>query len=251
MSGDDHRAARRELLAEGNRLQQAYRASKPADSSLAAAADTLRTRYRDSLPVITVSRSPLSDRLVERAMDVVDFDGWFWDYDNAVRPLPQRGDGWLAMSGAARLTEPVTAAPFDCHPGPDLPYVVPGMLRRPGTYAVISQLDVGRHTCWAINYFGPGRPYPLIHEWGIDRNDLHDSGGYWRADDAYIAFNRDVDFELRPWLETGQLLWVAPGDSEFTLRSGAADCPYLELDGDRRGQIIRNGDIHTYEFRGS
>lgn len=245
----DDLESRRALLAEGNRLYAEYLAVGSKGMDLFFRATELHTRYRDSLPTVTVSRCPITGQLARRAMDVVDFDGWYWKSPNPLRPPAHRAGRWLAMSGATRLVEPVTAAPFDAMPGPDLPFVVPGMLARPDTYAVLSEVPIGRHTGWAVNYFGP-RAYPLIHEWGTDKNDLHDPIGYWCADVEYDRLNLESDFDLLPWLESGQLRWIAPGDTEFTLSSGAADCPYLGLEGEGCGQVIRDGGIHRYRFRG-
>ncbi|MBL1075196.1 hypothetical protein JK358_12415 [Nocardia sp. 2] len=242
---------RRALLDEGNRLREKYRG----DGYTAAGKEALyqlyelQDAYRAQLPEVSVSRCPFTGVEVRWPLDDVDLDGWFWDWDKPARrlvnPVPRT---WLAMGGAVRLAEPVTAAPFMCKPGPDAPYVIPQLLEVPEVRAVVAEVPIGRHTGWATTYFATIRPtdIPLENTWGSQKYDVYDTGGQWRAWSEHRRLLREYDFELRPWLESGKLLWIAPGDSGVTLREGVAECPYLDIDGERRRQRIHNGEINRF-----
>ena len=50
------------------------------------------------------------------------------------------------------------------------------------------------------------------------------------------------DFELAPWMESGKLLWIEPGDVSLALRRGLPS-PYVDLPGVREEQIIAGGRV--------
>ena len=54
-------------------------------------------------------------------------------------------------------------------------------------------------------------------------------------------FDEDKEYDLRPWLESGRLRWIAPGDDSLELRTGADGCPYLDLPGERRRRYLQDG----------
>lgn len=239
------------LLAEGNRLAALYRdgGSKSADINFMFDAQDLHDVYRAELPEVVVARCPFTGEVVRWALDNVDLDGWFWDYEHPVRrrmnPVPRK---WLAMGGAVRLAEPIAVAPFRVEPGPDVPYVVPEILGAEGIRAVVSQIPIGPHTGWAITYFGEHRPrdLPLQNTWGSQKYDVYDDAGHWRAWSEYYRTTSDYDFELRPWVESGKLLWIAPGDGDAVLREGVAGCPYLDIGGTRLNQAIHKGEVRRF-----
>ncbi|WP_330183380.1 hypothetical protein OHB26_06855 [Nocardia sp. NBC_01503] len=236
------------LLEEGTRLSELYRAVGYTEEGKAAIYRVieLRKQYAELMPGMPVSRCPFTREAVSWPMDTVDLDGWFWEWDKpSRRRVSKVPPTWLAMGGAMRLSEPVTPAPFDCMPGPGVPYVVPRLLDLADTRAVIAEVPVGRHTGWAITYFTTRRPDGLALEdlWGGKTYDLYDSQGNWRAWSEFPQSHIDYSFDLRPWLESGKLSWIAPGDDSAVLREGVADCPYIDLEGDRQMQLIYDGNI--------
>ena len=242
----DVAALRGQLLAEGNRLAaQGRDAAAAGDREAARSARTrwwtLRSRYADQLPDVTVARSPDTGALVRWPIDTIDLDGWFWDHDLPARRDPQPPPGWLTMTGALRLAAPPTPAPFTCAPGADVPAVIPRILTQPGVRAVLAEVPIGPHTGWTVTYFGPRPPFPLANLWGTDRYPAAGPGGWgW---DTEPPEGHDNDYELGTWLDSGRLLWITPGDPTARLRSGPADCPYLDLPGRRTPAIIRDGAV--------
>lgn len=249
---DESRRFRNDLLAEGNRLQgrSVRLGATPEGNEAASRSGELRRQYREWLPEVPVARSPFTDELTTWPIDIVDLDGWYWNWNNPIRRRKSRvPTDWLAMGGAMLLAEPITPMPFDfCMPGPDVPYVVPRLLDLPDTRAVLAQVPVGRHTGWTMTYFTTRRPrrFPLENLWGSQEYDVYDDAGHWRAWGEHPQNLLEYSFDLRPWLDSGKLLWTAPGDSGATLRSGAADCPYLDLPGQRRMQMITEGTVRLW-----
>lgn len=242
----DIAAERAFLLAEGYRMTSAMGNGPRPDRYV-----ELRRRYRELLPAVPVARCPHSGGLLRWFMDPWGLDGWAWEYSVVGKQPPDRPPLWLCTNGAMRLTPPLEDTVQMVRPGPGVPYVVPRILRCSGVRAVISQVPVGAHTGWVISYFGP-KPdgVTLVNNWGKHEYYVYDDTGKW------LGWNSDekdqrigqYDFELTPWLRSGKLLWVVPGDESMTLREGADDCPYVDLPGDRRcvdvwrGKVARAGD---------
>jgi hypothetical protein len=213
----------------------------------------LQAWYRGWVPRVPVARCPHSRQVVAFPVDTVDLDGWFWEYDLPVRPYhwDELPPTWLAMAGAMRLREPLASVPFEARPGPEVPYVIPRILdRREDVRAVIAEIPVGPHTGWAITYFALGQiQAKLVSTWGEATYHWRSDDGRWHWEDGgwtpeYFDFKYgDNDYDLGPWLRSGKLLWIAPGDTELTLRSGEAGCPYTGLSGSRHMSHIRDGRI--------
>ena len=127
-------------------------------------------RYEQLLPEVTVARCPHSGALVRWPIDTAGLDGWFWELKAPMRRKPPlQPPLWLAMNGAMRLAKPVEYTRYLVVPGPDVPFVVPRILKSPGVRAVLAQVPVGAHTGWTISYFGP-KPenVRLVNLWGTE-----------------------------------------------------------------------------------
>ncbi|MFD3507569.1 hypothetical protein [Nocardia sp. NPDC058666] len=242
---------RQALLDEGNRLKRLYKDLGYTDEGEKAIyqAIELGKQYRELLPDVLVSRCPFTDEPVRWPMDTVDLDGWYWDSENPIRRvvdpvLPT----WLAMGGAVRLVEPLTSAPFFRKPGPDRPYVIPRILERPTVRAVIAQIPIGPHTGWNTTYFSTQRAVgvPLENFWGAEKYDVYDAKGHWRAWNEHTQIASDYDFDLRPWIEAGKLLWIAPDDPTASLHQDTDGCPYLDIDGTHTFQRILHAKVEGY-----
>ncbi|MDQ7903990.1 hypothetical protein RB614_05570 [Phytohabitans sp. ZYX-F-186] len=192
-----------------------------------------------------VARCPFTDALVCWPIDTAGLDGWFWEYPSGVRRDPRDlPPSWVAMTGAMRLAEPVEHTPFPVAPGPGAPFVVPRILgAAPEVRGVIAQVPVGRHTGWAISYFGrPAAGTRLVDIWGTDSHPLVE-GGRWTGRAREEPEAARYDFDLEPWVGTGALLWITPGDESATLRKGVDGCPYLGLPGRRALAVVERGRV--------
>jgi hypothetical protein len=200
-------------------------------------------RYLAALPIVTLSRSPLSGDLLEYAIDTVGVDGLWWNYNQPLRPLQQLPADFVGLAGALQVGDPVEKTPFEVRPGPEVPYVVPRLLALPGVRAVVSQVQIGPHTGYTIAYFAehPEQVTHRVNTWGTDFYEIVDAQGVltWSRDGDTAALNRDAD--LKPWMEAGKLLWIQPGDTSMILRSDARPCPFLVLKGSRLDCTLFDG----------
>ncbi|MCB1211178.1 MAG: zinc ribbon domain-containing protein [Verrucomicrobiales bacterium] len=204
--------------------------------------------YRSTLVSIPVSRCPFTGEPWNRKTDISGLDGLWWDFEAPVRVAERVPASFVALTGSLQVGRTVEDFPFLCKPGPEVPYVLPYLLRIPGIRAVLSRVAIGRHTGTAITYFSqnPASGFPLPSEWGSSRNVfLAASGGLVTTQDHVPE--EAFDYDLKPYLEDGRLLWIAPEDAELTLRSGIADCPYVDLPGRRSLLFISRGKVWTSE----
>jgi hypothetical protein len=200
-------------------------------------------QYLADLPVVALSRSPLSGDLLEYVIDIAGVDGLWWNCSYPVRPLQQMPADFVGLAGALRVGPPIEKTPFEVRPGPEVPYVVPRLLALPGVCAVVSQLQIGPHVGYAIAYFAdhPEQVSNRVNTWGTDFYEVIDSQGVltWSCDGDLAALDRD--FDLKPWMEAGKLLWIPPGDASMTLRSDTQYCPFLTLMGSRMDFTLFDG----------
>lgn len=200
-------------------------------------------RYLAVMPIVALSRSPLSGDLLEYAIDTVGLDGLSWNSSQPLRPFQPLAAGFIGLAGALRLGSPLEKTPFEVRPGPEVPYVVPRLLALPGVCAVLSQVQIGPHAGYAIAYFAehPEQVPNRVNTWGTDFYEVVDSQGVltWSCDGDIAALDRD--FDLKPWMEAGKLLWIQPSDTSMTLRSDTRACPFLALEGSRMDSTLFEG----------
>ena len=204
---------------------------------------SLWKQYVAGLPVVALSRSPLSGDLLEYAIDIAGVDGLWWNCSHPVRPPQQMPADFVGLAGALQVGSPIEKMLFEVRPGPERPYVVPRLLALPGVCAVGRQVQIGPHAGYAIAYFAdhPEQVPNRVNTWGMDFYEVVDSQGVltWSCDGDIAALHRD--FDLKPWMEAGKLLWIQPGDASMTLRSDTEACPFLTLTGSRMDSTLFDG----------
>jgi hypothetical protein len=209
-----------------------------------------------------MSRCPITQQVAYHSIDPYGLDGLWWDNQVPIRPVEALPSTFIMVLGALRLGPRVEDTPFPVRPGPEAPYVVPEVLGHPDIYAVVSTVKVGAHTAYPVFYYGVGWEGEVepMNNWGanhwsyLDRDGnlrYHEYGAVPMTDDSYLeglegdegeAEEYTVDFDLRRWVDDGKLMWIAPEDETFTLRSGASGCPYLDLPGSRVFSVILGGE---------
>ena len=200
--------------------------------------------YADRLPRVPMSRCPHSGQIFKHSFDPFGIDGPWWrkailvDIEEPAPPMTFRVlQGAFTTNGRDPIEakEPVI-------PGPEVPFVIPRLLGLAGMSAVISRLTLDNgDTAYPVVYYSrqPHHPRTLHQPWL--RQDLwypSDGGGA-----SWTIKNDPWDFELRPWIDSGQLHWIAPGDSDLKLcdRANGVSCPYLDLPGERYFQAFAGG----------
>ena len=207
----------------------------------------LEKRYIEALPYINLSRCPFTGKILNLPMDTYGLDGLWWNTGSPARRYGQWVETFLCLDGAVKLHEvdgKVEGAPFLVNPGPDVPFVIPDLLVRDDVRAVLSQVQIGPHTGYAIAYYSmdPKENPDRTNEWGSNFFHMTDGEGMSRFVDSPYSY-LSYDFEIIPWIQEGKLLWIAPGDTALTLRSDLGECPYLELQGRASLQMILDGEV--------
>lgn len=205
----------------------------------------LRRAYADALPQIPIGSNPFDNSLVTVALDTQGLDGPYWDAQNPARPAESMPASFVGLTGAMGLAPgSVEFTEHLCLPGPQVPFVVPELLGRPGVTAVLTTVTVGSHTGYAVSYFSPRSPEgpPLPNEWGRREYWIRKSGEPVTMGTSFDNLP-EPDFDLGPWIDRGKVGWVAPGDDTYLLNWEREDCPYLDLPGARRFQRVQAGEV--------
>jgi hypothetical protein len=205
---------------------------------------TLRMQYIAGVPVIELSRCPFSNEVMRHSLDNYDLDGLWWNYEYPARPESPLLKTYVALTGAVKLNSNIKKAPFVCKPGPEVPYVIPRLLKRPSVIAVISSVKIGDHQGYITTYFGdpPPQKIPRVNTWGSNTYIFLDEQGN-RKWDSEPENQFDFDFDLEPWISNKQVRWIAPGDNNLTLHDEVSGCPYLGLEGIKKSLVIYEGEI--------
>jgi len=206
----------------------------------------MRAEYEAHVPVLPLSRCPFTGRAVYHSIDPYGIDGLWWSYESPVRPVESLPSRYLAFSGSMKLVLPFENSPFLCKPGPGSPFVQPRILHNERVKAVISTLPIGNHRGFPVFYFADPvqKGMGVTNDWGMSFWQHHDPDGtpQWMS---VTENEREYDFNLKPWVTSGKLLWIAPGDRTMTLRTGLKDCPFTGLGGEEKNQRIQYGKVWT------
>lgn len=206
----------------------------------------MRADYEARVPVLPLSRCPFTGRVVYHSIDPYGIDGLWWSYDSPVRPVESLPSRYLAFSGSMKLVLPFEHSPFLCKPGPGSPFVLPRILHNERVKAVISTLLIGNHRGFPVFYFADPvqNGMGVTNDWGMSFWQHHDPDGtlQWMS----VTENEgEYDFNLEPWVTSGKLLWIAPGDRTMTIRTGLKDCPFTGLGGEEKNQRVQYGKVWT------
>lgn len=200
----------------------------------------LKNAYEDSLLPKAISRNPFTGEILSVRIDDGGIDGLWWDYDRPIRPFEHGADNFLALTGALAIDGEIEEFPFKCKPGPDLPFVVKELIASSEVVAVVSQIQIGSHIGYPIAYF--------TKEDAVEQIGYNFWGNKYDCREGYVQFENPVmidecDFEIEKWIERGKLFWIAPSDRQMELKDTVVDCPYIDLEGDKRIKTIRNKTV--------
>jgi hypothetical protein len=180
-----------------------------------------------------------------RSFDPFGLDGPWWHKDLLAEiNEPGPPSTFKVLLGAVRLgARQPTEVVQEVIPGPEVPFVVPRLLGLQGMVAVIRELKLETgDVAYPIAYFSDQDiPPAKLHQPWL-RQDL-----WFKTEDgdaSWLIANDKWDFDLKPWLEQKRLRWVIELDGEFVIRdvdSGKV-CPYLDLPGERRPQVLNTGE---------
>ena len=115
--------------------------------------------YVDAVPIVSLSRSPITGAVFETSLDIDGVDGLWWGYDYEYRPWVDPTPGFFAWTGAFKVDVPLPEWSLKAMVGPEVPFVLPRILEHPALVAVISTVMIGDYVGLPIVYYGnPSRP---------------------------------------------------------------------------------------------
>ncbi len=207
--------------------------------------------YNVELPLIELSRCPICNEKLYYKLDVLGLDGprWHVNYPEENKPEIQCCKHFRALMGAIDFhgRDPVEAnrSPNGrrIQPGPGVPFVVPDVLTKtPGMTAVIASFE-GPHgdTYYPIGYFSPepANPANLPPAWSRETLKIYGPDGEIVG---WTLTNHEWDFELQPWIDEKKVVWI-PSSGDEIVREGT--CPYVDLPGIRKPQLIERDKVKT------
>lgn len=201
--------------------------------------------YFDRLPRVVMSVCPFTGQPLRRAFDAVGLDGPWWHKDLlSTITEPAAPPAFKVLLGALRLgARAPQEASEEVIPGPEAPFIVPRLLNLPGMVAVIGELRVETgDVAYPVAYFSEQDiPPPKLHQHWLRE-------GLWfkteSGEASWLIANDAWDFELKPWIDRKKLWWMGERNGRRVALSSdsGASCPYLNLPGERRPQIIAGGE---------
>jgi hypothetical protein len=218
----------------------AYRDAREAYAEIIA----IENEYFRSLPRLVMAPCPHCERPLYRSFDPFGLDGLWWRSD-AQPEEPTPCPHFCVLLGAVNLGDHLPQLEFDVHPGPGAPFVMPRLMTNLGMTAVVSEIPlVDGAVAYPIAYFAPKRPpaQTLTASWArtnyVYTTQLGEHG-WRRAEEPSSPTDGTWDFDLLPWLTSGELRWCDPGSDRTKLSDASAEtCPFLALPGRRVPQLL-------------
>ena len=176
-------------------------------SALVKQIEPLLVQYWEWIPSVYLSRCPVCQEKFYRKFDPVDLNGFWW-MDRTQRPVqePPSCPHFCLLTGAVdRHGLSWTPPLFECHPGPEQPFVIPRILEMPDMAAVITFVPMTcGFTAYPVVYFSahPPKGRGLTQSWAHKEYcfTLEDGRKGWDiVEDEY-------DFNLEPWIEQGKII---------------------------------------------
>ena len=199
--------------------------------------------YWGWIPMISLSRCPFCNAELRHPFDPVDLNGFWW-MDRTQRPCeePETCGHFNLLLGAVNLNGlPPQGGPFECRPGPDVPYVIPRILEMTTMLAVISSIAMHcGYTAYPVAYYSQILPASgsLTQTWA-------QAEYYFTLENGTTGWNvvfDSYDFDLRPWLQAGKIRWIQGGRLNPEVAKPEA-CPFLDVKGMRRSQIVIEDEL--------
>ena len=205
----------------------------------------VRDKYRDKLPIVSLSRCPFTDEVFSHSIDYLGIDGFWWsrDYYERAREEPLGGNSFT-LTGAVSIPEQAPNIPWLCRPGPTNPYLIERLMNFDTVKAVVSHIKIGDLDAYPIVYYSEAEVprEKRGNEWALNiyryrmRDGEAGTGEYFDAEDQY-------DFDIAKWIDQKKLLWIHPDDESLQLSTGVQGCPYLDLPGIKETWRTQDGDV--------
>jgi hypothetical protein len=218
-------------------------------------------QYVEGLPRLVVGRCPFCERLTRRTVDVFGLDGPWWNV-HGPDTTPEACEHYLVTLGALNFLgqdkqQAVRDSKGQIEPGPEVPFIVPRLMRLGNVRCVICahNVDDSRFTIFCMSYYADP---PLPAELGVQpwpRNVF-----YFRPHDrhaerhvAWSSRDEERDFEIADWIDDAdqRVGWLAPGDEHSALMfRNTSGCPFIGVPGSQADISIREGRLVVHAAEG-
>lgn len=201
--------------------------------------------YINGVPEVAMSRCPFTKQVFCHSIDSYGIDGFWWSRHKPLRPMKERlGGNFFSFSGSVAAPEQAPDMPFLAVPGGEAPYVIERLMMFDSIVAVISHLKIGGLDAYPMVYFSaePIAADQRSNDWAIQNFSFYDDDGHFRQLEYFDAEDKYL-YDLKPWVASKRLLWIAPDDESLTLRSGLEHCPYLDLPGEHKVWRAKSGRV--------
>jgi len=178
-------------------------------STLLKKIEPLILEYWEWIPAVYVSRCPICHEKLYRRFDPVDLNGFWW-MDRTQRPVkepPCCPHFCLLLGAVDRHGIAFKGTLFECHPGPEQPFVVPRILEMPQMMAVVTFIPMTcGFTAYPVAYFSeqPPQGRNLSQSWA--RKEYHFTLEDGRK--GWDIIEDEYDFDLDPWIEQGKVIKI-------------------------------------------
>ncbi len=169
--------------------------------------EPLIEEYWKWIPLVVLSQCPFCKEDLLQSFDVYDLNGFWWmDRTQRETAKGKACSHFCLLTGALNFNElTVSDGIFECHPGPDKPFVIPRILEMPSMIAVVKEIQMQcGYTAYPIAYFSKEEVElrRLTQSWVSKEHvfQLPNGKSGWNIVDD------QKDFNLSPWVEKKKLL---------------------------------------------
>jgi hypothetical protein len=213
--------------------------------------DNATIQYLEGLPVVPVGRCPYCNSIVKKTIDTFGLDGPWWDIFGK-DPKPQSCDHFFVMLGALNLEgfsfkDSALETDNEIQPGPEVPYLIPRILKIPGMKCIIFSRRIihEKHTAYFMTYFAdPPAPQEQGHQsWLRTQFSYIDGQGH----SFWNSCNDVWDFKIENWITgpSSKLGWIHPDDADMNIQfTQSSQCPYIKIPGRRWPLSIKQGEVY-------
>ena len=185
----------------------------------------MRKQYYARLPRRSFTRCPFCNHAYVQKIDPYGYDGdWWYSKGDPNRTVCEH---YRLIRCATNLHGNLRDAPVggDRNFGPAVPYVIPRLLQLPNMVCVVTAMTLeAGYTFYPLVYFSqdPIAEDSLTANWAGKSYGFEVRNEFW-------------DFELSPWVQSGQLRWCSTTSDHNTILEDANpdQFPYLDLPGHR------------------
>jgi len=170
--------------------------------------EPLIREYWSWIEPVKLGTCPFCKKDFMRLFDPIDLNGFWWmDETQRAKEEPEACEHFCLLTGAVDRLNQTRETLFECHCGPERPFVIESILNRPGMQAVISSLKMEcGYVAYPICYFSEEKAQKNLmkQSWGrrLYSKDSND-------DMMSSEISKDeYEFDLSKWYALGKIWFL-------------------------------------------